>query len=261
MDDSSSPPRRSLLVVLLDAMLGLVTAVQTGNLPGIRRGAATQPASRRGKAGLLWLLAGVLVVAGATTILIGALLRTPGGLTDLPPAGLAGPAPATSIAAPATTRQSAASPSPSVSTSASASATPSGSGSAPAVVPPPVPTSAGSSSSGGGSHLTASYVAANGSGLLGYRATVTVFASGPAPSTDWQLTITLPRPTLQIAAVSGATAKQNGSVWTFTPVDTTRSIAPGSSAVIAFDVRGATLVDAQPTDCKVNGETCAGLPG
>ena len=257
MDDSSSPPRRSLLVVLLDAMLGLVTAVQTGNLPGTRRRAATQPAGKRGKAGLLWLLAGVLVVAGATTILIGALLRTPGGLTDLPPAGLAGPAPATSIAAPATAQQSAAGPSASASTSASAPATPSGSSPASAVVPPPAPTSAGSS--GGGSRLTATYVAANGSGLLGYRATVTVTAVGAAPSTDWQLTITLPRPTLQIAAVSGATAEQDGSVWTFTPVDTTRTIAAGTSAVIAFDVRGATLVDAQPTDCKVDGQVCAGL--
>jgi hypothetical protein len=256
MDDSSSPPRRSLLVVLLDAMLGLVTAVQTGNLPGTRRGAATRPAGQRGKGGLLWLLAGVLVVAGATTILIGALLRTPGGLTDLPPAGLAGPAPATSIAAPATAQQSAAGPSASASSSASASATPSGSSPASAAVPPPAPTSAGSS---GGSRLTATYVAANGSGLLGYRATVTVTAVGTAPSTGWQLTITLPRPTLQIAAVTGATAKQDGSVWTFTPVDTTRTIAAGTSAVVAFDVRGATLVDAQPTDCTVDGQACAGV--
>jgi cellulose binding protein with CBM2 domain len=260
MDDSSSPPRRSLLVVLLDATLGLVTAVQTGNLPGARRGAATRPAGRRGRAGLLWLLAGVLVVAGATTILIGALLRTPGGLADLPPAGLAGPAPATSIAAPATVQRSVANPSASASTSAPASTTPSGSNPASAAVPPAAPSSAGSSS-GGGSHLTATYAAANGSGLLGYRATVTVSAGGTAPSTGWQMTITLPRPTLQTATVSGATAKQDGSVWTFTPVDATRSIAAGTSVVIAFDVRGATLVDAQPTDCKVNGETCAGLAG
>jgi len=51
MSESSSRPRRSLVVVLLDAMLGLVTAVQTGNLPG-RRGPAGRPAVSR-RAGLV----------------------------------------------------------------------------------------------------------------------------------------------------------------------------------------------------------------
>jgi hypothetical protein len=107
--------------------------------------------------------------------------------------------------------------------------------------------------------VTATYAAADGTGVLGYRATVTVNSQGPDAAQDWRLTITLPRPTLQIAAVNGATAKQDGRVWTFTPVDATRQIAPGSSVVVAFDVRGATLVDAAPTACQINDAPCAGL--
>jgi hypothetical protein len=110
-----------------------------------------------------------------------------------------------------------------------------------------------------GSRLTAAYAAAGGSGLLGYQATVTLEAEGPAASKDWRLTITLPRPTLQIAAVDGATVEHEGAVWTFTPDDATRQIAAGASAVISFEVRGATLVDAQPTDCRVDDQACAGL--
>ncbi|MFC7272996.1 hypothetical protein ACFQS1_03290 [Paractinoplanes rhizophilus] len=235
-------PRRSPSVVLLDALLRLVTAVQTGNLPGRRR------------AGLIWLAAGVLVVAGATTILIGALVRAPAGRTGLTPPGQAAPpppAPVTSIAAPATTTATRR-----VSAAASPSASVPPVSSRPAAKAP-----AGTATTGADSHLTAAYTAANGSGLLGYRATVTLAAQGPGPSTDWRLTVTLPRPTLQIAAVDGATVERDGAAWTFTPDDTTRQIAAGASAVISFEVRGATLVDAQPTDCRVGDEVCTGLPG
>jgi len=262
MDDSSPRPRRSPVVVLLDAMLGLATRVQTGNLPGARQATVRPGRSRR--AGLVWLIAGVLVVAGGTTILIGTLLKPGGGLTDLPPAGKAGPAPVNSVGAPVTMQQA---PAASLSPSAGTSATPSAStsvpasnavagGSASAAVPPPPP-AAGATS--GGSHLTAAYVAKYGSGLLGYRASVTLAADGPGPSANWQLVVTLPRATLQIAAVDGATVKQDGAVWTFTPDADTREIAAGRSAVVVFDVRGATLVDAQPTSCRINGEACTGL--
>ena len=258
MNDSHPGPRRSPTVVLLDAMLGLVTAVQTGNLPGRRRPAGGEPghpaAPRR--AGLVWLVAGVLVVAGGTAVLIGALMGAPGSLTDLPEPGAAAPPPAsvTSIAAPAatTTSRVAAGPSASVSTTPAVSR---------AAGVPATTSPAGRPSATGGGRLSGAYTAANGTGLLGYRATVTLAAQGPGPSADWRLTITLPRPTLQIAAVSGATVERAGAVWTFTPDDSTRRIAAGASATIAFEVRGATLVDAQPTACRVNQETCSGLPG
>jgi hypothetical protein len=253
MNDSHPGPRRSPTVVLLDAMLGLVTAVQTGNLPGRRRPAERPAAPRR--AGLAWLVAGVLVVAGGTTILIGALMGAPGSLTGLPEPGAAAPPPAsvTSIAAPAATTTSGVSAGPSASVSAAPALSGAANGRA-------ATSASGRPATSGGGHLTGVYAAANGSGVLGYRATVTLDARGPGPSTDWRLTITLPRSTLQIVAVSGSTVEREGAVWTFTPDDSTRRIAAGASATIAFEVRGATLVDAQPTDCRVNDETCAGLP-
>jgi len=251
MNDPHPAPRRSPTVVLLDAMLGLVTAVQTGNLPGRRR-PAERPAGPR-RAGLPWLIAGVLVVAGGTTILIGALMGAPGSLIALPGSGEPAPppAPVTSIAAPAATTTSRVAAGPSASVPAAPAVSHAAGG--PAATSP-----AGRPSASGGGRLTGAYAAAN-TGLLGYRATVTLDAKGPGPSTDWRLTITLPRPTLQIAAVTGATVERAGAVWTFTPDDSTRRIAAGASAAIAFEVRGATLVDARPTDCRVNEVTCSGL--
>ncbi|BCJ50614.1 hypothetical protein Asp14428_20890 [Actinoplanes sp. NBRC 14428] len=76
--------------------------------------------------------------------------------------------------------------------------------------------------------LTARYSAANGTGLLGYRAEVAVANPGTAGHDGWELTLTLPRPTLQIAAVSGATARQDGATWTFAPDATTRSVPAGA---------------------------------
>jgi hypothetical protein len=245
-------PRRSPMVVLLDAMLSVVTAVQVGTLPG-RRPAADRGSSRRTTP--LWLLAGVLGTAGGTAVLIWALIGAPGGLTALPLPGKAEPAPpaaATSIG-PGVTESPSPSPSPS-STSARPSASQSAAASVSAAAPPPaVPPSPEAKV------LTADYVAANGSGLLGYRATVTLNASGSGASTDWRLNLTLPRSTLRIGGVSGATATQDGAVWTLTPVDETRAVSPGTPVVITFDVRGATLVDAQPTDCRINDEPCNGL--
>jgi hypothetical protein len=241
MDDSPPRPRRSPTVVLLDALLSLATATVVP--------ATVRPGRRPRLAGRLWLAAGVLIVAGGTAIVVGTLLRTPGGLTDLPPAGLGGPAATSSIAPPATAEPS---PSPSATVPATRVAATATTGA------PPVPGStAPSSAPSAGSRLTAAYAAQTGTGLLGYRAGVTLTAGGPAPAADWRLTITLPRPTLQIAAVDGATVVQDGSVWTFTPTGATRQVAPGTPVTISFDVRGATLVDGEPTDCRINGDPCA----
>jgi hypothetical protein len=248
----SSRPRRSLVVVLLDALLGAVTAVQTGNLPGVRR-AADRP-GRPGRAGIAWLVTGVLAAAAGTALLVSAVLRAPNDLADLPPAGVvAAPAPSSGAAAPGTTR-----PSPTGTSAATTTAAPSRSTeNAEAAVPS---ISASSSSASVGARLTAVYSAAAGSGLLGYRATVTVESHGPDPAVDWRLTITLPRSTLRVAPASGATATQNGAVWTFTPTEESRRIAAGDAVVVTYDVLGATLVDAQPTACQVDDTPCTGLP-
>jgi hypothetical protein len=247
MNESPPRPRRSLVVVLLDAMLGLVTAVQTGNLPGVRGGGT----ARRRRAGMAWLVAGVLAAVGGTAILVSALLRAPDGLAALPPAGVvAAPAPTSGAAVPSATRPSPTSASPSA--SATSSSRPSRTSASAAV-----PSSAAASS--GGSLLVADYAAAEGGGLLGYRASVTLTSRGPDDAVDWQLTITLPRSTLRIAAVTGATVVQDGAVWTFTPVESTERIPAGVSVDIAFEVRGATLLDATPTACVINDDPCAGL--
>ena len=97
----------------------------------------------------------------------------------------------------------------------------------------------------GGSRLTAVYSAPGG--LLGYRANVAVTSEGPDAADGWQLTVTMPRATLKLSAVSGATVEQDGTVWTFTPTDETRKVPVGSTVTVVFDVLGATLVDAKPT--------------
>lgn len=236
--------RRSPSVVLLDAMLGLATRLQTANLPGSAGG------RRRGRAAVAWLVGGTLVAAGGTALLVGSVLRTPDGLTDLPPGGVvAAPAPSTSATAvPTAIRSSAAARSTAPTSAPAGSRTPEKTTTTIPSRPP---------SATGGPHLTAAYAAPGG--LLGYRANVTVTSDGPAPADDWQLTVTMPRPTLQLAAVSGATVKQNGSVWTFTPTADTREIAPGASVTVVFDVLGATLLDAKPTACAIDGEACSGL--
>jgi cellulose binding protein with CBM2 domain len=241
-----SRPRRSPMVVLLDAMLGLATTLQTANLPGSGGG------TRRGRAVVVWLVAGVLAAAGGTALLVSAVLHTPDKLADLPPGGgIAALAPATS-AAPASvpTRPSSATPTTPTSSPAASKTSASTASRAPEKGTSVVP-----SSPAGAARLTAVYSAADG--LLGYRAQVTVTDAGPGTADGWQLTITMPRATLQLAAVSGATVAQSGTVWTFTPTAETSRIAPGASVTVVFDVRGATLVDGKPTGCRINDQACA----
>ncbi|GIF22906.1 hypothetical protein BJ973_000736 [Actinoplanes tereljensis] len=238
-----SQPHRSPMVVLLDSMLGLATALQTANLPGSGGG------RNRGRAVVFWLVGGVLAAAAGTALLVGAVLRTPDGLADLPPGGgIAALGPTASAAATsASARPSSAAPS-----SSSASATPTKPTVSPTTGKPS--SAAASSPAAGEAKLSAVYTAADG--LLGYRAQVTVSSAGPGTAGDWRLTITMPRQTLQLAAVSGATVAQSGTVWTFTPTAETEQIAAGASVTVVFDVRGATLVDGKPTACRVNEEAC-----
>jgi hypothetical protein len=105
--------------------------------------------------------------------------------------------------------------------------------------------------------LTATYKTASATaGLLGYQMTVTVANPAAAAKTGWTLTVTLPRPTLLVSGTKGATASQNGSVWTFTPDSTTSSVPAGGSVQVVFGVHGATLIDAAPKDCRIDGNAC-----
>jgi hypothetical protein len=178
-----------------------------------------------------------------------ALVRAPDGLTELPPA-VAGP-PATSAAP---------SPGP-VSTAAAAAVSSASVRPAPSSAPPVSPTpSRPTSAPAEPARLAAHYESDGAAGLLSYGATVTITNTGGRPGTDWRLTVTLPRPTLRIGAVTGATVEQDGSTWTFTPVAGTRQVAAGRPVQVSFQVRGATLVGAEPTACSLGAEPCTGLP-
>jgi hypothetical protein len=254
MNDTPRQQRRSPLVVVLDAILGLAAAVQAGPTPGPKVRSAGGAADRHGRAGRLLLMAGVLAVIAGTALLITFFVRMPDGVSLLPDAavpagGPSRPAAPKTAASPTVTHSASAQPSPSATTTApSRTASPpasrGGSGQPPSATAP----------------LTSGYSAVSYAvGLLGYQATVTVTNPGSRTRDGWLLTVTLPRSTLMVSDVSGATAHQDGPVWTFTPDNTTVRIPPGATVQVVYMVRGATLVDAAPKDCRVDGRQCAGV--
>jgi hypothetical protein len=189
--------------------------------------------------------------------LITFFVRMPDGTSLLPDAAVPADRPSHS-AAPTTAASAAATHSGSAQPSRSASTTPT-----PTSTTPPG-TSRGGSSGGpppaATVPLTAGYKAVSyTAGLLGYQATVTVTNPASQVRDGWLLTVTLPRSTLMVSGVSGATAHQDGAVWTFTPDNSTVRITPGASVQVVYMVRGATLVDAAPRACSVDGHACAGV--
>lgn len=251
MNDTETRPRRSLVVVLLDGVLRLFAAVQAGPTPTPK----VREAGGRSGVGRYVLLTGVLAALAGTAVLVVVLVRTPGDPTPPPDPAAALPGLRSRPAGP----------------SAAGSAAPSGPGSpatssigkAATATSPVTPVS--SLSAGPGAPitestpvpLTASYQTASATaGLLGYQMTVTVANPATTLRDGWTLTVTLPRPTLLVSGVNGATAAQNGSVWTFTPTATTSRVPAGGSVKVVFGVHGATLIDAAPQDCRINGNRC-----
>ena len=249
--------RRSPTVVVLDALMRLAIAAQAGPQPKLR------PAGRGRRGTVGWLAAGIVLAVAGTAVVVAVLIHGPGDLASLPPrapdrARVAEPAP--SAAPPETV---AVAPTSAVVTTGSPSAGASASAvGVPGSEVPSLPPSARTPSSRpepAAAPLTAAYRASDGgTGLLGYDAEVAVSNPGEVVRKGWRLMVTLPRPTLQIARVSGATARQDGSTWTFEPDDTTRAVPAGDSVLITFQVRGATLLDAAPRDCRIDGVRCAG---
>lgn len=250
--------RRSLMVMLLDAAMRLAIAAQASPQPRV----VTAGTNRRGRLG--WLALGVLLAVAGTAVVVGALLKGPDDLSSLPP-HTPGRAPV-------------ADPSTSGLRSAGVTAAPLPHGATPTATSAPatplpslsgrVPVSAGPQREPGvppvaaTEPLTARYAATDGgTGLLGYRAGVTITNPDPAGRKGWQLTLQLPRPTLTIARVSGATVSQDGKVWTFEPDETTETVPAGGSVLISFEVRGATLLAAAPQDCRIDDVACTGIAG
>lgn len=195
---------------------------------------------------------GVLI---ATAVSVIGVLRTPEGLTpvaldpppsadqvgtmptDTPRAGQARPA-ATSPTRPVPPQATAAPPTPEPSTSTTAP-TP--------VTAPPTPAA-----------LRADFAIAENA-LLSYGAAVTISNPGEAPVARWKLAITLPRESLRVSSVEGATASQDGAVWTFVP-DGSAGQVPGSASVrVTFRVNGSSI-GSTPTACTIDEVACTGLP-
>lgn len=260
MNTTPTRPKRSPLVVVLDAVLGMAAAVQTGATPEPRVRPAGEPARRRATFRIMLAVSALLAISG-TALLVVLVVRQ----TDR-----AGLAPDKAGALPGV-RSSAVAPAAAGATSPATDAGPAPGPTTPRlpVLPPAVAPSDGSSPAassapGGGviestavpltaSYRTTPYVA----GLLGYRVTATIENPGSAARDGWQLSITLPRSTLRVTTVSGATAAQDKAVWTFTPDASTASIPAGGEAQVVFEVHGATLIDAAPRACRINDQACA----
>lgn len=253
--------RRTPADMVRDAAWRLATAMLTGPSPEPRLIRPAGAPARRPVVGRLLLVTGVLIAVTATAFLVVLLVDRPSRDTLRPEAaaGLPGRpavpagAPASGTPGPVVTTTGAVRPLPSVSASGRTGpgASPSSSSSGGVVSP----------SSGGGEvvqePLTAGYRTTPALlGLLGYRVNVTVANPGPASRTGWTLVVTLPRASLMVATVTGATASQDGAVWTFTPDETTAVVEADGQVAISFEVRGAALLDAAPSDCRIDGVSC-----
>lgn len=245
MSDAPRRERRSPMVMLLDAATRLAIVAQAKPQPRI------QAAGNPRRAGMIWLAAGALLAVAGTAVVVAALLAGPGDLALLPPhAPARKPAavdPVPSSPSRAETEAAAAVRTTTTPDPSSAPAAPGTDSAAPPAAAVP---------------LTARYATAGGgTGLLGYTAEVTIGNPGVTRHDGWRLTLTLPRDTLQVAQVSGAVARQDGATWTFEPDTTTRSVPASRTVLISFEVQGATLLGAAPTDCRIDGLPCSGIDG
>ena len=259
MNESQTRPRRSLVVVVLDAVLRLVAAVHAGGTPTPK---VREAGGRRG-VGRYLLFTGVLAALAGTALLVVVLVRAPGGPTPPPDRAAALPGLRPTPAEPSTTTA----PGPAPTTPAGTATTPPAGTTTPTrATSSPVPATGSSkapsiSAPGAGvaqAPLTGSYQTSSvTAGLLGYRMTVTVANPGTTAKDGWTLTVTLPRSTLRVTDVDGATATQDGPVWSFTPDATTARVPAEESVEVEFEVHGATLINARPQDCRVDGNVCA----
>lgn len=260
MTDLRQRMRRTLPVVILDATLAIFVALQSGRSPWRRRPSepdddappAGAPVRRRTTA---WAVAGGAAAVAGTAALLAVFLNSPDGLAPL---GVDSPPPAAVERPPTGTASASPTAAPGVDGAVATTAPPDGA--APARPRPgPTPT-AGPPAAPRPVPLAARYATSPAEqGLLGYRAAVTIANPGAVRTDGWVLTVTLPRPTLNVTDVSGATARQDGSTWTFTPDPRTALVPPGGSVEVRFVVRGAALIPAQPTACAVDNRPCAGL--
>jgi hypothetical protein len=86
---------------------------------------------------------------------------------------------------------------------------------------------------------------------------VTLVNPTPDEIRGWSVTVTLPDRGLAIGSVHGAFYRQSGQVLTFTPADTTRSVAANDFVRFDFSLTGAGNL----AGCAVDGRSCNEAPG
>ncbi|WP_432831444.1 SRPBCC domain-containing protein [Dactylosporangium sp. CA-092794] len=107
--------------------------------------------------------------------------------------------------------------------------------------------------------LTAAYRTEDLS-LTAYRVTVTISNPGRTTANDWTLVIALPLLDLGVRNVTGAVMTRTDVRVVFTPVDATRTVKPGGSATVRFDVEGLGVRNG-PFTCTIDGRPCTAIPG
>lgn len=242
-----SQPRRTVAIILLDGIVALARAVWRA-LAGRGDGARLAQVAIIASVGVLL----------ATAYSVVAVLRTPERLTPV----AVGPAPEPATAdAPVTGTPGAqpgwATATPSAPTHDASTAA------SPVAAPPATRASAGGRSASAPASPTPAALraefAVEDSALLSYGAAVTISNPGTAGVPGWKLVIVLPRESLEVGSVSGARASRDGTTWTFTPDEGTRTVPGHGSVRVTFRVNGAAI-SATPESCTIDGAACTGLP-
>lgn len=240
MNGTRQHPPRTRAVAALDLVLETLGALRRLVLTPVRL--ATDPQANRIMA--RGVVIAVTAVAVGTGLLVVALLRTPDGFAPL---GV-GPEPGTEAEGTPGPGRAGIGPHSSASTTSPV---------------PPAPTTQVTTPARTGSAtpanpvLTADYQTEQ-TGLLGYRAAVTIANPDRTPADGWTMVITLPRQTLSVADVQGATVTRDGATWTFAPDDQTRRVPAKGTVRVSFRVDGAALGATAPTGCTVDGRHCGG---
>jgi hypothetical protein len=235
--NDAHPPRRSAGVVVLDTVVNWRNALH-------RRW--TRPSgSRRLVAGVI---AGVVATLLGTALLVVAFLSA----GDRPPALGARSAPDQAASGPNDDQQpvtaatqvpprpSSHPPFVSAPTPAAASTAPD----SPAATPQPA-------------ELAATFARRGQSGTLAsYGASITITNPGEVTIHGWTVTLSLSRASLTVSDVNGATARQDGTRWIFSPSADTAEVAPHASVVVSLRVNGLAVLLAEPVDCTIDARPC-----
>ncbi|WP_426507755.1 SRPBCC domain-containing protein [Dactylosporangium sp. McL0621] len=96
--------------------------------------------------------------------------------------------------------------------------------------------------------------------LTSYRVTVTITNPATVTASGWELTIQLPLLDLNVTNVSGAVMARSQGHISFTPLDANRTLEPGATTTVRFDVDGLGVRN-EPFTCTIDRQTCTAIPG